>query len=262
MEPLTAGSDAKAFAFVASRTDEAQAALAQIRARYGEVPLEQAQVIVALGGDGFMLRTLHRHMALNKPVYGMKLGTVGFLMNQFRIEDLSERLARAQATTLKPLVMDAVSESGTSVTSLAFNEVSLLRQTKQAAHICVSLNGVVKIDELMCDGILVATSAGSTAYNLSAHGPILPLGADVLAMTPISPFRPRRWRGAILRAGTEVKFEVLDPYKRPVSATADSNEVRDVIEVTIRESRDKTVSLLFDPEHNLEDRILNEQFAY
>ena len=226
------------------------------------MPLEQAQVIVALGGDGFMLRTLHRHMALNKPVYGMKLGTVGFLMNQFRIEDLSERLARAQATTLKPLVMDAVSESGTSVTSLAFNEVSLLRQTKQAAHICVSLNGVVKIDELMCDGILVATSAGSTAYNLSAHGPILPLGADVLAMTPISPFRPRRWRGAILRAGTEVKFEVLDPYKRPVSATADSNEVRDVIEVTIRESRDKTVSLLFDPEHNLEDRILNEQFAY
>ncbi len=251
-----------AIAFVASRTDEAQSALADIRKRYTEVPLEQADVIVALGGDGFMLRTLHRHMALAKPVYGMKLGTVGFLMNQFRVEDLAERLARAQATTLKPLVMDAVSESGTSVTSLAFNEVSLLRQTKQAAHIRVSLNGVAKIDELMCDGILVATSAGSTAYNLSAHGPILPLGADVLAMTPISPFRPRRWRGAILRAGTEVKFEVLDPYKRPVSATADSNEVRDVVEVTIRESRDRTVSLLFDPEHNLEDRILNEQFAY
>lgn len=251
-----------AIAFVASRTDEAQSALAEIRKHYAEVPLEQASVIVALGGDGFMLRTLHRHMVLNKPVYGMKLGTVGFLMNQFRVDDLVERLARAQATTLKPLVMDAVSESGTSVTSLAFNEVSLLRQTKQAAHIRVSLNGAVKIDELMCDGILVATSAGSTAYNLSAHGPILPLGADVLAMTPISPFRPRRWRGAILRAGTEVKFEVLDPYKRPVSATADSNEVRDVIEVTIRESRDKTVNLLFDPEHNLEDRILNEQFAY
>jgi len=215
-----------------------------------------------MGGDGFMLRTLHRHRALNRPVYGMKLGTVGFLMNQFHPEDLAERLARAQPTVLKPLVMDAVSESGTTATAVAFNEVSLLRQTKQAAHIRVSLNGAVKIEELMCDGVLVATSAGSTAYNLSAHGPILPLGADVLAMTPISPFRPRRWRGAILRAGTEVKFEILDPYKRPVSATADSNEIRDVMEVTIRESRDQTVTLLFDPEHNLEDRILNEQFAY
>ena len=252
----------KAIAFVASRTDEAQTALAEIRSQYAEVALDKADVIVALGGDGFMLRTLHRHMAFNKPVYGMKLGTVGFLMNQYRVDGLLARLARAQATTLKPLVMEAVSESGTTGTSLAFNEVSLLRQTKQAAHIRVSLNGAVKIDELMCDGVLVSTSAGSTAYNLSAHGPILPLGADVLAMTPISPFRPRRWRGAILRAGTEVKFEVLDPYKRPVSATADSTEVRDVVEVTIRESRDKTVSLLFDPEHNLEDRILNEQFAY
>jgi len=199
---------------------------------------------------------------VNRPVYGMKLGTVGFLMNQFHADNLIDRLARAQPTTLKPLVMQAVSESGNTVTSLAFNEVSLLRQTKQAAHIRVSLNGVAKIEELMCDGILVATSAGSTAYNLSAHGPILPLGADVLAMTTISPFRPRRWRGAILRAGTEVKFEILDPYKRPVSATSDSNEVRDVVEVTISESREQTVTLLFDPEHNLEDRILNEQFAY
>ncbi|HEX7914786.1 NAD kinase [Rudaea sp.] len=251
-----------AIAFVASRTEEAQAALARISAQYAQVPLAEADVIVALGGDGFMLRTLHRHLALKKPVYGMKLGTVGFLMNQFRTDGLIERLARAQSTVLKPLVMEAVSESGGTATSLAFNEVSLLRQTKQAAHIRVSLNGTVKIDELMCDGILVSTTAGSTAYNLSAHGPILPLGADVLALTPISPFRPRRWRGAILRAGTEVKLEVLDPYKRPVSATADSNEVRDVVEVTVRESRDTTVSLMFDPEHNLEDRILNEQFAY
>ena len=251
-----------AIAFVASKTEEAQAALAQLRARYGDVPVDQAQAIVTLGGDGFMLRTLHRHLASGKRYYGMKLGTVGFLMNQYRPDDLTARLARAQPTVLKPLVMEAVSESGTTTTSLAFNEVSLLRQTKQAAHIRVSLNGVVKIEELMCDGVLVCTSAGSTAYNLSAHGPILPLGADVLAMTPISPFRPRRWRGAILRAGTEVKFEILDPYKRPVSATADSNEVRDVIEVTIRESREQTVTLLFDPEHNLEDRILNEQFAY
>jgi len=252
----------QSIAFVASKTDEAQAALADLRQRYPEVPLEKADVIVALGGDGFMLRTLHRHLALDKPVYGMKLGTVGFLMNQFGPEELAARLARAQPTILKPLVMQAASESGTTVTALAFNEVSLLRQTKQAAHVRVSLNGAVKIEELMCDGILVATTAGSTAYNLSAHGPILPLGADVLAMTPISPFRPRRWRGAILRAGTEVKFEILDPYKRPVSATADSNEIRDVIEVTICESREKTVTLLFDPEHNLEDRILNEQFAY
>ncbi len=251
-----------AIAFAASKTEEAQAALADLRARYGESPVEQADVIVALGGDGFMLRTLHRYLALDKPVFGMKLGTVGFLMNQFRPEELCERLARAQPAPLRPLVMETVGESGASTTALAFNEVSLLRQTKQAAHIRVYLNGVVKIDELMCDGVLLCTSAGSTAYNLSAHGPILPLGADVLAMTPISPFRPRRWRGAILRAGTEVKFEILDPYKRPVSATADSHEVRDVVEVTIRESREKTVTLLFDPEHNLEDRILNEQFAY
>ena len=251
-----------AIAFVASKTGEAQAALAGLRERYAEAPLEKAEIIVALGGDGFMLRTLHRHMAVNRPVYGMKLGTVGFLMNQFHADGLTKRLARAQPTTLKPLVMQPGSESGNTVTSLAFNEVSLLRQTKQAAHIRVYLNGVAKIEELMCDGILVATSAGSTAYNLSAHGPILPLGADVLAMTPISPFRPRRWRGAILRAGTEVKFEILDPYKRPVSATADSNEIRDVVEVTISESREQTVTLLFDPEHNLEDRILNEQFAY
>lgn len=254
--------DRKSIAFVAAKTEEAQAALADLRKRYPEVPLEQADVIVALGGDGSMLRTLHRHLPLNKPVYGMKLGTVGFLMNQFHPDGLNERLSRAHPTQLKPLVMQAISESGTTTSALAFNEVSLLRQTKQIAHIRVSLNGVVKIEELMCDGILVATSAGSTAYNLSAHGPILPLGADVLAMTPISPFRPRRWRGAILRAGTEVKFEILDPYKRPVSATADSNEIRDVIEVTIRESREQTVTLLFDPEHNLEDRILNEQFAY
>lgn len=251
-----------AIAFVASKTPEAEAALANLRARYGEVPIEQAQTLVALGGDGFMLRTLHRHLASGKRYYGMKLGTVGFLMNQYRPDELIERLACAQATVLKPLVMEAVSESGTTTTSLAFNEVSLLRQTKQAAHIQVSLNGTVKIEELMCDGVLVCTSAGSTAYNLSAHGPILPLGADVLAMTPISPFRPRRWRGAILRAGTQVKFEILDPYKRPVSATADSNEVRDVVEVSIRESQEQTVTLLFDPEHNLEDRILNEQFAY
>ena len=247
-------------AFVASQTEEAQTARTAFAARYGDAPLDDAEVVVALGGDGFMLRTLHRHMARALPVYGMKLGSIGFLMNQYHADGLWERLSRAQPTVLKPLLMEAVTEAGSSVSALAFNEVSLLRQTKQAAHVRVSLNGVVKIEELMCDGMLVATPAGSTAYNLSAHGPILPLGSNLLAMTPISPFRPRRWRGAILQATTEVRFEVLDPYKRPVSATADSHEVRDIVEVSIRESREQTMTLLFDPEHNLEERILNEQF--
>jgi len=252
--------DAPRIAFVAAQTEDAQAALAALKGHYGDVPIEEASVIVALGGDGFMLRTLHRHMSRALPVYGMKRGTIAFLMNHFHLDDLPQRLARAQPTMLRPLIMDAVTESGSSVTALAFNEVSLLRQTKQIAHLRVSLNESVKIDELMCDGILVATPAGSTAYNLSAHGPILPLGSQLLAMTPISPFRPRRWRGAILPAVTDIKLDILDPYKRPVSATADSNEVRDVVEVRVRESREQTVTLLFDPEHNLEERILNEQF--
>ena len=247
-------------AFFASQIEQAQAARAQLADRYGDAPLQEADIIVALGGDGFMLRTLHRHMARALPVYGMKLGTVGFLMNQHHQDDLPERLARAQPSVLRPLLMEAVTEAGNTTSALAFNEVSLLRQTKQAAHVRVSLNGVAKLEELICDGILVATPAGSTAYNLSAFGPILPLGSRMLALTPISPFRPRRWRGAILPAITEVKFEVLDPYKRPVSATADSHEVRDVVEVRIRESLEQTMTLLFDPEHNLEERILNEQF--
>lgn len=247
-------------AFVASQTEEAQSALALLSSRYGDTPLNEAEVVVVLGGDGFMLRTLHRHMARALPVYGMKLGTIGFLMNQHHVADLPERIARALPTVLRPLMMEAATEAGSSVSALAFNEVSLLRQTKQAAHIRVSLNGVVKIDELICDGVLVATPAGSTAYNLSAFGPILPLGSQLLAMTPISPFRPRRWRGAILPAVTDVRLAILDHYKRPVSATADSHEVRDVVEVNIRESREQTMTLLFDPEHNLEERILNEQF--
>jgi NAD+ kinase len=247
-------------AFVASQTEEAQAARNGLIARYGDAPLDSAEVVVALGGDGFMLRTLHRHIARDLPVYGMKLGSVGFLMNHYRLEGLPERLARSQRTVLRPLQMDVVTEAGSTVSALAFNEVSLLRQTKQAAHLRVSLGGVSKLEELICDGVLVATPAGSTAYNLSAHGPILPFGSQLLAMTPISPFRPRRWRGAILPAVTEVRFDVLDPYKRPVSATADSHEVRDVVEVGIRESREQTMTMLFDPEHNLEERILNEQF--
>ena len=240
-------------AFLASPADGAQGALAHLVDRYGQVEPADADVICALGGDGFMLQTLHKHGSLGKPVYGMKLGSVGFLMNHYPDDDpragpaLLERLAQAEPAVLRPLEMIAATESGASVGSLAYNEVSLLRQTR--------------LDELVCDGVMVATPAGSTAYNFSAHGPILPLGSSVIALTPIAAFRPRRWRGALLKADTEVRFRILDPYKRPVSATADSHEVRDVVEVTIRESRDRTVTLLFDPEHNLEERILSEQFV-
>ena len=247
-------------AFMASRTPEGTALLTELKQRYGHVTPEEADVLVPLGGDGFMLQTLHRHLDLRKPIYGMRAGSVGFLLNEARADGLLERISAAEATTFKPLDMVASTDAGGSVNAVAFNEVSLLRQTKQAAKVRVSLNGAVRLEELVCDGVLVSTPAGSTAYNLSAHGPILPLGSEVLAMTPISPFRPRRWRGAILRNDTEVKFEILDPWKRPVSVTADSFEVRDVTEVLIRESRDKTVTLLFDTEHNLEERILNEQF--
>ncbi|MEL1264609.1 NAD kinase [Pseudoxanthomonas putridarboris] len=246
--------------FLASPTDEAQQALAALTAEHGACAPADADVLCALGGDGFMLQTLHRHGALGKPVFGMKLGTVGFLMNHYRPEDLLDRIAAAEPAKLRPLEMLALTESGASIGSLAYNEVSLLRQTRQAAHIQIDLNGETRLDELICDGVLTATPAGSTAYNFSAHGPILPLGSHTIALTPIAPFRPRRWRGAILKADTEIRFRVLDPYKRPVSATADSHEVRDVVEVTIRESRDRMVTLLFDPEHNLEERILSEQF--
>jgi NAD+ kinase len=223
------------FAFVASDTSVAQQARRKLVDRYDDVPPEQAELIVALGGDGFMLRTLHAHRALEVPVYGMKLGRVGFLMNKYRLDELPERIERA--------------------------EVSLLRQSNQAAHLEVQLNGEVKLTALVCDGIMVSTPAGSTAYNLSAHGPILPLDANVLALTPISPFRPRRWRGAILPHRTEVILRVLDPGKRPVSATADFHEVRDVRTVSIRQSGGQGIRLLFDPEHSLEQRILDEQFA-
>ena len=248
-------------AFLASGAPNAQQALEAMVARHGQRPPEEADVICALGGDGFMLQTLHRHGGLGKPVYGMKLGTVGFLMNHFNADDLLGRIAAAEPAKLRPLEMLAQTESGASTGSLAYNEVSLLRQTRQAAHVRIHLNGPPRLDELICDGVMVATPAGSTAYNFSAHGPILPLGSHTIALTPIAAFRPRRWRGAILKADTEVRFEVLDPYKRPVSATADSHETRDVVEVVIRESTDRMVTLLFDPEHNLEERILSEQFV-
>jgi len=249
-------------AFVASKTDSAQAALAALSARYASVPVKEAELIVSLGGDGFMLHTLHRHAAERKiPVFGMKLGTVGFLMNLYREDDLIERLMRAQHAVLHPLKMRVIGESGGVHQALAINEVSLLRQTKQAAKLRISIDGIVRVEELICDGALLATAAGSTAYNLSAYGPILPLGSDVLALTPISPFRPRRWRGAIVKRSSVVKFEVLDHYKRPVSATADATEVRDVVEVEVAEAPSEAMTVLFDPEHSLEERILSEQFA-
>ncbi len=248
-------------AFLASNTDAAQRARAELAQRYGDHAIDEADILCALGGDGFMLQTLHRHGSSGKPVFGMKLGSIGFLMNQFRDDDLIVRLERAEPAHLRPLEMLALTESGTSTGSLAYNEVSLLRQTRQAAHLRIDLNGQTRIEELIGDGVLVSTPAGSTAYNYSAHGPILPLGSHTLALTPIAPYRPRRWRGAILKADIEVRLQVLDPYKRPVSVTADSHETRDVVEVTIRESREHRVTLLFDPEHNLEERILSEQFV-
>ncbi|HEY9131899.1 MAG TPA: NAD kinase [Dyella sp.] len=249
------------FAFVASETSVAQQARRKFVDRYADTPPHEADVIVALGGDGFMLRTLHAYRETGAPVYGMKLGRVGFLMNKHRLDDLPGRIDRAHAALLHPLIMRVTCGAGEVHEALAFNEVSLLRQSNQAAHLEVKLNDAVKLENLVCDGILVSTPAGSTAYNLSAHGPILPLDSNVLALTPISPFRPRRWRGAILPHRTEVNLRVLDPAKRPVSATADFHEVRDIRSVLIRQQTDHGVRLLFDPEHNLEQRILDEQFA-
>ncbi len=249
------------FAFVASDTQVAQQARHALVARYGSVPAMEADVIVALGGDGFMLRTLHAHRVLETPVYGMKLGRVGFLMNRFQVDGLCGRIECAHSTILRPLRMQATDAYGKLREALAFNEVSLFRQTNQAAHVEVRLNGMVKLENLVCDGVMVATPAGSTAYNLSAHGPILPLDANVLALTPISPFRPRRWRGAILPHRTQVGLHVFDPGKRPVGATADFLEVRDVHSVEVVQTVRQRVHLLFDPEHNLEQRILDEQFA-
>ena len=246
--------------FVASPAPASQAALEAVLTRYGQTPPGDARVIVAIGGDGFMLRTLHRVIEADLPVYGMRTGDVGFLMNRFEEDGLTERLAEAEEVSLHPLQMDAETESGDTSRALAINEVSLLRQTNQAAHIRISVNGGVKVPELVCDGVLLSTAAGSTAYNLSARGPILPLGTDALALTPISPFRPRRWSGAVLPGSAVVEFEVLDHLKRSVSATADAFEVRNVLRVTIREERGIALRLLFDPDHSLEERILNEQF--
>jgi len=246
--------------FVASDSDAAQLALAKMEKRYGQCEVENAEVVVALGGDGFMLRTLHRMLPADLQVYGMKIGNVGFLMNLYREGGLMKRLDLADCVELSPLRMNAVTEGGNESTALAINEVALLRQMSQAAHIRVLVNGSVKVEELICDGVLVATAAGSTAYNLSVQGPILPLGTEAVSLTPISPFRPRRWKGAVLPSSARIRFEVMDNYKRPVSATADAHEVRNVISVDVFEDKGVTLKLMFDPEHSLEDRIVDEQF--
>ncbi|MCX7554772.1 NAD kinase [Marinicella sp. S1101] len=248
-------------AFLASETNKSQNSLKQLIARYGQHEPLNADVIVVLGGDGFMLQCLHQFMYETIPVFGLRRGTVGFLMNDYDDKDLISRIQAAKETVLHPLKMLATTVAGKQEASLAINEVSLLRQTKQSAHIEILINGQSKIEKLVGDGVMVATPAGSTAYNLSAHGPVIPLGSEILALTPISPFRPRRWRGAIIPSHAEVTFRVKSHDKRPVSATADNTEIRDVSEVVISEAKDIKIRALYDEQHNLEDRIINEQFS-
>lgn len=248
--------------FVSSGTPEANSALNSMRVRYGDARLADADAVVALGGDGLMLQTLHRVRTLDKPVYGMNFGSVGFMMNAFSEDDLYSRLHAAQRTRIHPLAMVAIDASGSTHHALALNEVSLFRSTYQAAKLQIVVDGAVRLEELICDGALLATPAGSTAYNLSAHGPILPIEAQLLALTPISPFRPRRWRGALLSNRAEVKFLTREPEKRPINAVADNKEFLNVVEVTVREDRSHGVTLLFDPGTGLEERVLAEQFLY
>jgi NAD+ kinase len=239
---------------------QAEDSLVDLRARFGDSGPDKADIVVALGGDGFMLQTLHAFTGTGKPIYGMNRGTVGFLMNEYHQADLMERLAAAERAVIHPLKMTAYRQQGP-VDARAFNEVSLLRETRQAAKIRILVDDKPRISELICDGVLVSTPAGSTAYNLSAHGPILPIDADLLALTPISAFRPRRWRGALLPHRARVRFEVLESNKRPVSAVADDFEVRDVTAVDVIEDRAISMTLLYDAGHNLDERILSEQFS-
>ena len=246
---------------LASPMPEAQEAKHDLRTRYGHVTPEEADVIVALGGDGFMLNTLHETMDLGVPVYGMNRGTVGFLMNEFSPEALPARLEAAKVARINPLRMVATTALERRRTAIAINEVALLRETRQAAKIRVLIDGEERLPELICDGVMVATPAGSTAYNLSAHGPIIPIRARLLALTPVATFRPRRWRGALLPHDTCVTFEILEQAKRPVSATADHTEVRDVTKVDVAAAPEIEMSLLYDPGHGLEERLIREQFA-
>lgn len=246
--------------FAASQTDAAQSALADLTAAYPDVPTEEADVIVALGGDGQMLRTLHSHFDSDIPVFGMNCGSVGFLLNEYRIEDLHQRIADAQEVIIHPLAMKAHTDSGAVLDAYALNEVSLLRQTHQSAKLAIFVDGVTRIPELIADGVMVATPAGSTAYNLSAGGPIIPLDANILALTPISPFRPMRWPGALLNSSSQVRVDVLDHRKRPVAAVADSTEIRGVTAVEIRESKQQA-RLLFDKDAGYNERVLRLQFG-
>lgn len=247
--------------FEASERPEAQLAKERLIARYGDTADSTAQVIVALGGDGFMLETLHSRLNAGLPIYGMNRGSLGFLMNDYEEDQLLERINSAERAAIYPLAMVAIDHRRNQIRALAINEVSLLRQTRQTAKLRISIDGKVRMPELVCDGALIATPAGSTAYNLSAHGPIIPIDARVLALTPISAFRPRRWRGALLSHTARVTIEVLEPQKRPVSAVADNLEVRDVVEVHISEDRSIQLTMLFDAGRSLEERVLAEQFS-
>jgi NAD+ kinase len=259
---MTAAAD-KPTALLASPTEAAQGAEAELRRLYPFVPLGEAEQVVALGGDGFLLQTLHEMLEARRilPVFGMNLGTIGFLMNDWRADDLSARIAAARPFRVAPLRMEAVTADGARVDHPAINEVSLLRETRQTAWIEVSVNDRVVMPELICDGVLVATPAGSTAYNLSAQGPILPLGSNLVALTPISAFRPRRWRGALIPDDYRIGFRVIDPKKRPVSAVADQREVRDVASVAVSVDRSRELTILFDADNTLDERITQEQFT-
>ncbi len=249
-------------AFRASKRPEAQEALRRLTTKYGQCSENEAEVIIALGGDGSMLEAMRGRFDDPKPVYGMNRGTVGFLMNDFDENDLCDRIDKASKATLFPLRMIATDVHGERFERLAINEVSLFRETAQSAKLIIKVDGQERMSELTCDGIMVATPAGSTAYNLSAHGPILPIGANLLALTPVSAFRPRRWRGALLRHDAKVEFNIVEPNRRPVSAAADNQEVRDIAHVRVVEDRSKPLTMLFDPGHALDERILREQFAF
>jgi NAD+ kinase len=249
-------------AFVASPIAEAEDALARLAKRYGNVAPAQADVIVALGGDGLMLQTLHGFMTAGKPIYGMHRGTVGFLMNEYSEDHLRDRLAAARTAVIHPLLMRARRSDGGSSDFHAFNEVSLFRQTYQAARLRILIDGKERLAELVADGVLLSTPAGSTAYNLSAQGPIIPINAQLMALTPISPFRPRRWRGALLPDSARVRVEVLEAEKRPVAAVADHDEVRNVLAVDIQMDHAIAMHMLFDPGHSLDERIVREQFGH
>ena len=252
----------KRLACMHSGTDRARQGHAVLCDRYEFVPVEEADAVIALGGDGFMLQTLHQHMDRNLPIYGMNRGTVGFLLNEFREDALYERVNAAREERIYPLQMIARTGDGGVHKAAAFNEVALIRYSQQSANIRILINGEVRLEKLICDGVLVATPAGSTVYNLSARGPIIPIGSNITALTPISPFRPRRWQGALLPHSAVIDFEILDPQKRPVGASADSHEVKDAMTVTVSEDRSKFVRVLFDEDHSLEERIIREQFAF